>query len=121
MAENAQRRNCRLQGTRGFTLIEIMIVVMIISMLLMIAIPNFQAARTQSHEKACRENLRVIFSAKEQWAMNNNQSAAAAPDWADLRPYLRNDSLTCPSGGSYSINNVNTYPTCSYGGKHAYP
>ncbi|MCL6624082.1 MAG: prepilin-type N-terminal cleavage/methylation domain-containing protein, partial [Fimbriimonadales bacterium] len=53
---------------KGFTLVEIMIVVLIIGILLAIAIPNFMRARETSRTKSCISNLRQIDAAKEQWA-----------------------------------------------------
>jgi type II secretion system protein G len=73
---------------RGFTLVEIMIVVLIIGILLAIAVPSFMNARERSRANACRANLRQIQAAKEQWAMANNQGPTATPGWADLVPRL---------------------------------
>jgi len=100
---------------RGFTLVEIMIVVLIIGILLAIAVPNFMSARERSRANACRSNLRQIQAAKEQWAMANNQGPTATPTQADLSPTFIQTWPTCPSGGTYTIGNMSTNPTCSIG------
>lgn len=101
----------------GFTLIEIMIVVLIIAILLAIAIPNFLRARETSRAKSCQANLRQIETAKEQWAMDNKKGAADTPLEADLvTEYIKNsvdDTFpACPSGGTYAANAMNADPTC---------
>lgn len=56
---------------KGFTLVEIMIVVAIIGLLAAIAIPSFMKARTTSQKNACINNLRQIEAAKDQYAIEN--------------------------------------------------
>jgi prepilin-type N-terminal cleavage/methylation domain-containing protein len=108
-----------IRRQNGFTLIEIMIVVLIIAMLLAIAIPNFLRARDRSRAKACQSNLRMIVSAKEQWAMDNMRSGTDTPTAAELvSNYIKGTSGTlpeCPSGGVYSMGTLNTWPSCSIG------
>ncbi len=104
---------------RGFTLVEIMIVVLIIGILLAIAVPSFISARERSRANACRSNLRQIQAAKEQWAMANNQGPTATPAWADLTPDFIQQQPNCPSGGTYTIGNMSANPTCSIGGTHS--
>jgi len=58
------------RGKGGFTLVEIMIVVLIIGILLAVAVPNFLKARENSRTKSCVANLKRICTAKEQWAID---------------------------------------------------
>ena len=65
---DARAGHCeRMQRTceRGFTLIELMIVVAIIAILAGILIPNFVNARAQAQTSACESNLRAIATALE--------------------------------------------------------
>src|SRR5690242_6604809 len=72
------------KSNRGFTLIEVMIVVLIIGLLLAIAIPNFLHAREGSRTKTCISNLSAINTAKEQWAMDNSKAEGAAVLMSDI-------------------------------------
>jgi len=105
---------------KGFTLVEIMIVVLIIGILLAIAVPNFIQARNTSRTRTCIANLRQIEAAKEQWAMENNQGSTATPAQGDLMPTYMKSWPACPAGGTYAINAVNANPTCTTAG-HALP
>ena len=105
------------KSRRGFTLLEIMIVIMVIGVLMAIALPNFVLARRTSHTKACIANLKEIDAAKEQWAMDNNQPGLATPSATDLfgaAKYIT-QAPTCPTtGAAYdaTIGSVDTPPTC---------
>ena len=107
-----------LKSRRGFTLIEIMIVVLIIAVLLAIAIPNFMKARDTSRTKACVANLRQIDTAKMQWAMDTKAVGTDTPDPGALYPTYVKSAPECPGGGTYAILAVDSDPTCSLGDPH---
>jgi prepilin-type N-terminal cleavage/methylation domain-containing protein len=107
----------RKKDERGFTLIEIMIVVLIIGILLAIAVPNFVKARETSRAKSCVSNLKQIDSAKEQWAMDNKAGEGDTVTDAELwgtGNYIKAEP-SCPSGGAYTVDVVGVNPTCSIG------
>ncbi len=83
----------RLNNNRaGFTLVEIMIVVAIIALLASIAVPNFLRARKRSQATATVQTLRMVDSAKDQYAIENNKSSSTTPLGVDLQPYVKKDS-----------------------------
>jgi prepilin-type N-terminal cleavage/methylation domain-containing protein len=107
---------------KAFTLVEIMIVVLIIGILMAIAVPNFVKARESSRRSTCVANLKQLDSAKEQYAMDARLASGAAAAMTNLvgaTLYLK-ATPTCPSGGTYTVGNIGTNPTCSVAG-HVLP
>ena len=88
----------RLQGERegGFTLIELMVVVLIIAILIAIAIPTFLGARQRAQDRAAQSNLRNGLTAEKTFYTDNQAYTATAAtldtienaiDWAgDVAP-----------------------------------
>ncbi|GAB6932814.1 competence type IV pilus major pilin ComGC [Calditerricola satsumensis] len=55
---------------RGFSLLEMLVVLFVIGVLLMIALPNFRGAAERSQAKACYANQRLLFGQLEQYRLD---------------------------------------------------
>lgn len=103
-----------MRRRKGFTLVEIMIVVAIIGLLAAIAIPSFVKARNTSRQNSCINNLRQIDSGKEQYAMAANLNDGDTATSSCVNSYIKgNTTPTCPASGTYTYNIIGTNPTCS--------
>lgn len=86
----------------GFTMIEMMIVLLIISILLLIAVPNMTKSNTVVKQKSCEATVKLLQSEVAQYEMEKNQ---ALPDLATLQTGGYVDQITCPDGGSLVLEN----------------
>ncbi len=81
---------------KGFTLVEIMIVVAIIALLAAIAIPNLLRAKISANDALARGTLRTISTASETYA--TTQSGNYPGNMASLTgatpPFMNNDPCT---------------------------
>src|SRR4051812_39758466 len=89
----------------GFTLVEIMIVVAIIALLAAIAVPNFLRARKRSQATRILEDLRIIDSAIDQYAIETNKAGGADVSWTDIQAYLKKGAVVYNSGGKDLLGN----------------
>ena len=99
----------------GFTLVEIMIVVAIIALLAAIAVPGFLRARKRSQASRIINDLRLIDSAVDQYAIENNKVSGATVNTADWTAYMKSGSALYNTGADlygngYGIQTVDTLP-----------
>ena len=83
---------------RGFTLVEIMIVVAIIALLASIAVPGFLRARKRSQASRIINDLRLIDNAVDQYAIETNKISGATVSIADWTNYLKKSSNLYTTG-----------------------
>ena len=72
----------------GFTLIELMVVVLIIAILLAIAIPTFLGARTKAQDRAAQSNIRNALTAEKTFYTDNQAYTATAASMTAIEPSL---------------------------------
>ncbi|HVL32842.1 MAG TPA: prepilin-type N-terminal cleavage/methylation domain-containing protein [Actinomycetota bacterium] len=83
----------------GFTLIELMVVVLIIAILIAIAIPTFLGARERAQDKAAQSNIRNAVESAEVYYTDNEEYTADVAVMEDLEPQLDWGNANAAEGG----------------------
>ena len=95
------------KSTKGFTLVEIMIVVVIIGLLAAMAIPAFQKVRQSSQDKAVLNNARQLAAAADQYFLENGVSSVSQGNLVGATNYVKALNLvaneTYPGGYTQAI------------------
>lgn len=107
----------RMRNQKGFTIMELLIVIVIIGILIAIAVPAYQNFRERAQLTACQANRRTVKSAWGLWVADGNTPPVAgmtnAQTVAALTPYM-GTFPTCPVAlGVYSITDASGAVHCS--------
>jgi prepilin-type N-terminal cleavage/methylation domain-containing protein len=108
--------------TGGFTLVEIMIVVVIIGLLAAIAVPGWFRARKRSQAGRILEDLVQLDHATDEYAIDNAKTTGATPTFSDLKNYLKTGSVLYATGadlfgdsyGPFTVDTLVKVPLPAY-------
>ncbi|MGM7701959.1 competence type IV pilus major pilin ComGC [Pseudalkalibacillus sp. Hm43] len=92
---------CRLKANEsGFTLIEMLIVILIISILLLIAVPNMAKNSHVVKEKSCEATIQLVQSQVAAYEVEKGELPA---DFTVMSEYI--DRWKCPDGEELQLEN----------------
>jgi len=105
--------------TKGVTLIELLIVVLILAALSAIAIPRISQSAQNARQNACDTNISVINSAIEMYSADNNgeypaDDAAMQTLVTGNTDYFPDGAPTCPLDGTYTMDSTTKRVSCSH-------
>lgn len=102
---------CHPRRESGFTLVEMIVVLFVISVVLMIALPDLRQSGVKAQKTTCEANQRLIRTQLENYYLDHGyqypfqgQTSASQEILAELqnKKYLQTIP-SCPSGGEYQI------------------
>ncbi len=115
------KRSASAKSIKGFTLVEIMIVVSIIALLAALAVPGFLRARKRSQASRIINDLRLIDSAVDEYAIENNKTSGtpvAVTDWTNYLKkgttlYLTGSDILGNTYGPQTVDSLPSVPAAS--------
>lgn len=93
-----------LKSNKGFTLVELLVVVIIIGILVAIAIPVYTDITNSTKRSACDSNMRMIKSAIQQYKIKYPDRTVT--EISDLNEFFE-DTPECPFGAGYEFDSGN--------------
>jgi len=112
----------KLMNKKGFTLVELMIVVVILGILVAIAVPIFNSVTKNAKKRACQSNMRVLIGVAVQIGTDNDSNFDSILNTGSLGVgdsvvLTSNDNIStdflnrikggkipeCPDDGSYTL------------------
>ena len=87
----------------GFTLIEMLLVLLVISVLIILIIPNIAAQSRNVQDTGCDAQVKMVQSQIEAYTLNEGSVPASIN--ALVPDYLTNDQISCQNGDNITINN----------------
>ncbi|MFL0364193.1 competence type IV pilus major pilin ComGC [Pseudobacillus sp. 179-B 2D1 NHS] len=94
--------NRLVKNESGFTLIEMMIVLLVISVLLFIAIPNVAKQSRNINSKGCTAFKHMVQGQVQAYRIDLKKFPSSVGDMVESG-YLRSDETACPNGDQLKI------------------
>ena len=89
---------------------------LLIGAVLLVVLPSFEEARSQSASHVCINSLRQIEGAKSQVALRDELEAGTPMDTVEMKARvdeLLDGYVECPQGGKYTYNPIGTTASCT--------
>lgn len=90
------------KNNKGFTLIEMLIVLMIISVLIILIVPNLSGKSKEVNKKGCDALVTVVQAQTDAYYLDKS-SYPASLEALEKAGYITKDQKTCPNGKSLEL------------------
>ncbi|SFK59227.1 competence type IV pilus major pilin ComGC [Salinicoccus halodurans] len=103
MIKNLMKKKFNSKKDDGFTLIEMLLVLLVISVLIILIIPNIAAQSANVQDTGCDAQVKMVQSQIQAYTLNEGGAPASVS--ALVPDYLTNDQVTCANGTGIVIVN----------------
>lgn len=93
----------KLKDDRGFTLVEMLVVLLIISVLILVTIPNVAKHFSSIDKKGCDAYILMVQGQVEAYKLDKNSYPSNVDDLVN-EGYIQKDNITCPNGDLVTIS-----------------
>lgn len=101
---------------RGFTLVELLVVIGIIAILIAMLTPGIQNAKERANQVKCAANMKQLFGVVQNYAVRNRQNLPANPAGEGIDDLLRSNALDLVTNNEAALRKLTACPSNTTGG-----